>query len=354
MATFHQNLVQSFTNFKNKYMRQYDTYEDAVDDIDNIPEGGIFYTNDNASVQDIIDGMTAIHLVGSQIGSGSNNIIFNTESHKRMLIITKKSGVIVGSKEVPTDVLNTDDVISLGDNLPIVLDSSRAVRNGTWPINTARDGEIFQTAEDPSISSRGSSYREGATSASNLTSSNIYGLAVDASRAVGASLTYNGNDSFTITVTDSTLSVYVYVDMLVLGGSASGRNVSFDAAGTNLESTDVEGAIKEIDSKLGTQVALYDGYVNTANTSINLSSSMLNFEYITFICSMPNETNTYRHFSTIPISEIIYAMDSHDKYALYGYDTRYVQIEFVNETRIDIISVVGPDGIVKIIGSTSR
>lgn len=248
MATFHQNLVQSFLNFKNKYMRQYDTYEDAVDDIDNIPEGGIFYTNDNASVQDIIDGMTALHFAGSQVGAGTKNFTFNTEAQKRMLCITKKSGVIVESKEIPVDVLSTGDVIPLGQTAPIIGTDNINSRETLWTDGVNKQLE-FENDEYGGLNYGG--YKTVETSPKNIKGADRYiGLAADISKTTGASLTYNGNNSFTITVTDSTLSVYVYVDMLVLGGSASGRNVSFDAAGTSLESTDVEGAIKEVNAEL--------------------------------------------------------------------------------------------------------
>lgn len=248
MSTFHQNLVQSFLNFKNKYMRQYDTYEDAVDDIDNIPEGGIFYTNDNSSVQDIIDGMTALHLAGSQVGAGTKNFTFNTEAQKRMLCITKKSGVIVESKEIPTDVLSTGDVVPLGQTAPIIGTDNINSRETLWTDGVNKQLE-FENDEYGGLNYGG--YKTVETSPKNIKGADRYiGLAADISKTTGASLTYNGNNSFTITVTDSTLSVYVYVDMLVLGGSASGRNVSFDAAGTSLESTDVEGAIKEVNADL--------------------------------------------------------------------------------------------------------
>ena len=64
--------------------------------------------------------MTSLHPAGSQAGTCTKNFTFNTEAQKRMLCITKKSGVIVESKEIPTDVLSTGDVIPLGQTAPII------------------------------------------------------------------------------------------------------------------------------------------------------------------------------------------------------------------------------------------
>ncbi len=45
--------------------KRYNSYQDAMDDIDNIEEGTLVITPDpEPTIQDIIDGMTALHLAG--------------------------------------------------------------------------------------------------------------------------------------------------------------------------------------------------------------------------------------------------------------------------------------------------
>ena len=231
----------------------YNTDADAEADIANIPEGSMVYTNDDESLQDVIDGMTSLHLAGSQVGTGTTNFTFNTEAQKRMLCIAKKSGVIVESKEIPVDVLESGDTILVGRKAPVI--GTNNIPNDATLSSNLVNRKLFQKVYTNPIS--GTNYLNGSLRAINNgteiqpnTGTSI-GLATDLSASEGASITYNGNNSFTITVTDSTLSVYVYVDMLVLGGSASARNVSFDGAGTDLVSTDVEGVILELLEKIG-------------------------------------------------------------------------------------------------------
>lgn len=255
----------------------YDSYEEAVEDIDNIEDGTLVYTPEaEPSVQDVVDGMTALHLAGSQVGAGTKDFTFNTEAQKRMLCITKKSGVIVESKEIPVDVLDTDDVIPLGNSTPIVYtDDINPYPNYTTDSTKNGIKAAFNSYDSSSGNHVSDFYDE--KNGLILTSIKSYGLATDSSNTTGATLTYNDNNSFTITVTDSTLSVYVYVDMLVLGGSASGRNVSFNAAGTSLQSTDVEGAIKEI-AEAGAIKQIYKGS-GTMTMAVNAAwSTTINFE----------------------------------------------------------------------------
>jgi hypothetical protein len=187
--------------------------------------------------------MTALHLAGSQVGVGTKNFTFNTEAQKRMLCITKKSGVIVESKEIPVAVLDTNDVIPLGQIASVIGAKSPITLQGytNWDSAEGKELAINKNSNDLYGIHDGTEY---------LPRNGIVGLAADLAQTTGAKLTYNGNNSFTIAVTDSTLSVYVYVDMLVLGGSASGRNVSVNLAGTDLVSTDAEGAILEVYEKV--------------------------------------------------------------------------------------------------------
>lgn len=97
MATFHQNLVQSFTNFKNKYVPRYFATEDALDAVfDDLPEGtrcvtpegsgdeisavsiGFDNTNTDLDSEDvnsaIIEAYNKTRIVNYLFKFGSNNI----------------------------------------------------------------------------------------------------------------------------------------------------------------------------------------------------------------------------------------------------------------------------------------
>lgn len=150
-------------------------------------------------------------VTSSQIGSGTKNFsISNTR--KRLLCITKKSGVIVESKEIPVNVLENGDAILLGNKAPIV--GTENIPSNAILSQNLVDEELFQKVYSNSIG--GANYINGSLRGVNNgteiqpnTGTSI-GLATDLSTSEGASITYNGNNSFTITVTDSTLSVYVY------------------------------------------------------------------------------------------------------------------------------------------------
>lgn len=228
----------------------YDSYEEAETDLANIEDGTLVYTPEpDSTIQDIIDGMTSLHLVGTQRGAGSTNVTVITESSKRFLAITKKSGVIVESKEIPTSVLESGDVVLLGNTSPVIGTETSAPSSTSYPLQENLVGKQLD-AYSYLANNGGHTRLANFETSLDLETNKSIGLAADLSSSSGASITYNGSNSFTITVTDSTLSVYLYTDMLVLGGSASGRNVSFDASGTDLSSTDVEGAIKELIEKV--------------------------------------------------------------------------------------------------------
>lgn len=224
----------------------YDTYDEAMEDIANIPDGARVFTKDEEGMlNDIVTDMTATHLVGSQRGTGNKNITLPTDAYKRLLIITKKSGK-VWSQTIPIDSLDNGDVIPLGNTTPVIGTNGTPYTGTTIasnlinkPLGIGKKGTAG-TQDWPYSTADGTTKMDGTES---------IGLATDLSNTTGATLTYNGGDSFTITVTDSTLSVFVYCDSLVLGGSASGRNVSVNLVGTGLMSTDAEGAIKEVNTK---------------------------------------------------------------------------------------------------------
>lgn len=264
----------------------YETEAEAQADIDNIPEGSLVYTND-----DDIDAITALHLVGSQVGSGSKNVTVDTSKQKRLLAITKKSGVIVESKEIPVSVLETGDVIVLGDTAHVIYDSrddDASYAPSVFPVSKAYNGKRAGLTQY--------SYYQGNynTFASNPSTALAMGTTVymssSAELADTAKITFNGSNSFTITVTDSTLSVYVYVDMLVLGGSTSARNVSFDGAGTNLVSTDLQGVVLELLEKMG---GLGMPKLNFTKPLKNFASGSLTYTATKtcYLCGMTPPTN---------------------------------------------------------------
>lgn len=230
----------------------YNTDADAEADIANIPEGSLVYTNDDDEIQDIIDGMTSIHLVGSQIGSGSKNVTVDTSKEKRLLAITKKSGVIVESKEIPVNVLESGDVIVLGDTAHIIYDSrddDASYAPSAFPVSKAYNGERAGLTQYSYYQGNYNTFASNPSRALDMNTT-VY-MSSSAELADTAKITFNGSNSFTITVTDSALSVYLYADMLVLGGSANARNVSFDGAGTDLVSTNLQGVVLELLEKMG-------------------------------------------------------------------------------------------------------
>ena len=184
MATFHENLKQSFKNFKNKY-------------IGNVPSG-VTLAQINADLTDII--------TASKVGVGTKNFTIDS-NRKRLLCITKKSGVIVETKEIPISVLASGDVIPLGNTAPVIGVEPKNNLTGTTATNLVKKEIAIWTSKT------GSTYHTTVYDTNDITNlgndSNI-ALSADLSNAIGAKITYNGNNSFTINVTDSSLSVYVY------------------------------------------------------------------------------------------------------------------------------------------------
>ena len=155
-------------------------------------------TNEQNTEINQINASLTVGIVGSQIGTGSKTV---TTSKQIIRCITKKSGVIVETKEIPTSVLESGDVVLLGNTSPVV--GSEDVSTGTPQANMV-GGKItaYRMSSNPwplNLIGNGNA----------LNQANTIGLATDLSQSTGASITYNGSNSFTITVTDSTLSVYL-------------------------------------------------------------------------------------------------------------------------------------------------
>lgn len=205
-----------------------------------------------------VDNNLTVHLMGSQVGTGTSDITIDTSATKRLLCVTKKSGVIVGTKEIPTSVFESGDVVPLGNESPVVTtDSSLSV----YP-----DGTEIKLAQIALTGSYLTSISEQSATGSTKLTANL-------SNADGATLTYNGSNSFTIEVTDSTLSVYIYADAMVSGGSAEAANVAFDGAGTDLQATDVNGAIVEVNNNL---INYYTLLWTNDNPSVNFTPQTIN------------------------------------------------------------------------------
>ena len=295
----------------------YDSYEEAETDLANIEDGTLVYTPEpDSTIQDIIDGMTSLHLVGTQRGTGSTNVTVITESSKRLLAITKKSGVIVETKEIPTSVLESGDVVLLGNTSPVI---------GTKPtIGTTNQRLLGSQLNYYKISDQYGGLIDNREGYSGDAETRV-SLSTDLSATTGASITYNGLNSFTITVTDSTLSVYLYTDMLVLGGSASGRNVSFDASGTDLSSTDVEGAIKEINDIIS---SIETGNVtNSGQTrSITLNGRYKDMKYFNVSLITTENTQIPRGVTFTAPSTVTYQLTYTSNYVTASLNQNYIFI----------------------------
>lgn len=144
-------------------------------------------------------------LIASQLVSGSKNFTLPT-GKRRLLCITKKSNVIVETKEVPVSALNVNDVIPLGDTSPIIYNKQIS---GTYA--TAIGKEVGAGIGQGATGATGHWLTDdGGGAYTDIPGVNRYSIASDASNAISATITRNSSDSFTITVTDATLSVYVY------------------------------------------------------------------------------------------------------------------------------------------------
>ena len=154
-----------------------------------------------SQISELNNDLTSV-VTSSQIGSGTKNFSINN-TRKRLLCITKKSGVIVESKEIPISVLETGDVIPLGDTASITLAIPRtSIGSNTGKAQVGDLAGLYRENAD--------SRPYDATTGALLNANSSYGLETNLSNTTGASITYNGSNSFIITVTKSNLSVYVY------------------------------------------------------------------------------------------------------------------------------------------------
>ena len=182
-----------------------------------INSGTTFITegvNANVEVTNIGSEVTQLNndlinaITSSQVGIGTKNFsISNTR--KRILCITKKSGAIVDSKEIPVNVLESGDVILLGNAAPVVGTEPTNLFGGTTLKTELLNKKLSIAGGTASSSTTNYIYNDDNPS-TFLNSGKSIGLETDLSDTTGASITYNGSNSFTITVTDSTLSLYVY------------------------------------------------------------------------------------------------------------------------------------------------
>lgn len=181
----------------------------AIDIGDTFTEGTNISTSTSLGdeIKQINNDLTDI-ITSSQIGSGTKNFsISNTR--KRLLCITKKSGAIVESKEIPVNVLESGDAILLGNTAPVVGTTPTNLFGGTTLKTELLNKKLSIAGGTASYSTTNYMYNDEDPS-TFLNSGKSIGLETDLSDITGASITYNGSNSFTIRVTDSTLSVYVY------------------------------------------------------------------------------------------------------------------------------------------------
>jgi len=129
-------------------------------------------------------------VVASQIGAGTTTF---TSTKNKLLIIVKKSNMIVQDLLIPVSALNNGDIINLGDKIPL------------YYTNSSFADRVFSFDQYTS----GAFYVKGNGAVFSANTPNVQ-LHSKKSQTIGATMTYNGSGEYTITVSDSTLSVYVY------------------------------------------------------------------------------------------------------------------------------------------------
>jgi len=134
-------------------------------------------------------------IIGMQSGAGTKTVSLPSGKNK-ILCITKKSGVVVVSKEIPVAVLNTNDVILLGQTAPIIateVENASVTQDTVFtegkPIGLGRKNSVLT----PFVNETAGAFQQMYNDSYGI------GLASDLSKTIGASITYNGNNSFTIT-----------------------------------------------------------------------------------------------------------------------------------------------------------
>lgn len=159
----------------------------------------------NGKINELSNDLTDVS-IGSQIGNGTSNFTVSS-SKRRLLCITKKNDVIIESKEIPMSVLNANDVIPLGNQAPIIGVAPKKNLSGITTQTSLVGKEIANYVSSGGYPALFYDSNDQ-TNYQNIQKS--IGLATDLGNALGAKITYNGNDAFTINVADSSLSVYVY------------------------------------------------------------------------------------------------------------------------------------------------
>lgn len=114
--------------------------------------------------------------------------------------------MIVGTKEIPTSVFESGNVVPLGNESPVV--GTDNIRTGGTLDTTLKGKELYIHGVQDSLGTNHDQLRAIPNGA--ITNGKDIGLGASAELSDGATLTFNGNNSFTLTVTDSALSVYVY------------------------------------------------------------------------------------------------------------------------------------------------
>lgn len=144
------------------------------------------------------------NLVGSQSGSGTSTFTLDVATHKKILCVAKSGTTIANVKEIPTSILNANDVIALGDKAPIV---SSTMTNLSGLTQYTTDRPIGLAVDDHGGYYQGRPIDD--TNGASIAPGYGFDLSADSTRANDVKVTYNGSNSFTIT-SISGVNVYVY------------------------------------------------------------------------------------------------------------------------------------------------
>ena len=139
---------------------------------------------------------------GSKAGAGSTTVSLDISQYKKILCIAKKSGVIIAEKIIPTSLLATNDIIPLGYVAPVIGTSTPLYSGKPEDTNMTNGTQLGVY----SGTARSLFYNSSGTSAA---SDKSWGLAADISKNTNVKITYNGNNSFTLTSV-SGVTVYLY------------------------------------------------------------------------------------------------------------------------------------------------
>ena len=200
----------------------YNTDEDAEADIANIPEGSMVYTNDGedepinarqiafddgtqqgsdveTQINNIKNG-SAASLVATQNGYGTKSVTLDISTRKRIIAVSKNGSTLLHCIEIPIDILTNGLVIplgKLGTSAPIVYNSSGL----TGAVSTYDNKSVtLRRFINGTVTVVWNGYNNNGTNED--VTNGIYGLKANLSSATNissAKITYNGNNSFTLT-----------------------------------------------------------------------------------------------------------------------------------------------------------